>query len=176
MKRNRIITTLLIVCMSLLLAFGFVGCKPNDMVCVHTYDNACDVTCNECGEERTVEGHNWVEADCDTPKTCKVCGVTEGSALGHTPENDDNDCSTALNCGVCGEEILAAGEHTPERDDGNCTTEQKCTVCGQTAVEASTGHNDTDGDYLCDNGGCQITVEGAPKDENDGIDLPIDRN
>ena len=31
-------------------------------------------------------------------------------------------------------------------------------------------------DYICDNGDCQITVEGAPKDDNEGIDLPIDRN
>ena len=28
--------------------------------------------------------HTWVEADCDTPKTCSVCGETEGEALGHS--------------------------------------------------------------------------------------------
>ena len=172
--------------------------------CEHTYDNACDVTCNECGEERTVT-HDFADADCLNPKTCTVCGKTEGSALGHewttpdvdlcevqstcsrcgatdgenkehTPENDDNDCSTALNCGVCGKEILAAGEHSPEKDDGNCTTEQKCTVCGQVAVAAKDAHNDTDHDYLCDNAGCQVTVGNPPKDESDGIDLPIDTN
>ena len=170
----------------------------------HVYDNACDVTCNKCGEERTVT-HDFADADCLGPKTCTVCGKTEGSALGHewttpdvdlcevrstcsicgatdgenkehTPENDDNDCSTALNCGVCGKEILAAGEHSPEKDDGNCTTEQKCTVCGQVAVAAKDAHNDTDHDYLCDNAGCQVTVGNPPKDESDGIDLPIDTN
>ena len=170
----------------------------------HVYDNACDVTCNKCGEERTVT-HDFADADCLGPKTCTVCGKTEGSALGHewttpdvdlcevrstcsicgatdgenkehTPENDDNDCSTALNCGVCGKEILAAGEHSPEKDDGNCTTEQKCTVCGQVAVAAKEAHNDTDHDYLCDNAGCQVTVGNPPKDESDGIDLPIDTN
>ena len=178
------------------------SCKVKS--CEHTYDNACDTICNECGEERTVT-HDYVGAYCTTPKTCKVCGKTEGTALGHewttpdvdlcevqstcsrcgatdgenkehTPENDDNDCSTALNCGVCGKEILAAGEHSPEKDDGNCTTEQKCTVCGQVAVAAKDAHNDTDHDYLCDNAGCQVTVGNLPKDESDGIDLPIDTN
>ena len=175
-----------------------------DKECKHTYDNACDVTCNECGEERTVT-HDFADADCLNPKTCTVCGKTEGSALGHewttpdvdlcevqstcsrcgatdgenkehTPENDDNDCSTALNCGVCGKEILAAGEHSPEKDDGNCTTEQKCTVCGQVAVAAKDAHNDAGHDYLCDNAGCQVTVGNPPEDTNPGIDLPIDTN
>ncbi len=27
--------------------------------------------------------HSWVDADCITPKTCSVCGATEGEALGH---------------------------------------------------------------------------------------------
>ena len=28
--------------------------------------------------------HTWVDADCDTAKTCSVCGATEGDPLGHT--------------------------------------------------------------------------------------------
>ena len=28
-------------------------------------------------------GHTWVEATCSAPKTCTVCGVTEGNAAGH---------------------------------------------------------------------------------------------
>ena len=31
--------------------------------------------------------HQWVDADCDSPKTCSVCGETEGDALGHKYEN-----------------------------------------------------------------------------------------
>ena len=30
------------------------------------------------------KGHTWVDATCTTPKTCSVCGATEGSALGHS--------------------------------------------------------------------------------------------
>lgn len=39
--------------------------------------------------------HRWIEADCTTPKTCAVCGKTEGEAEGHRfVENV---------CAVCGE-------------------------------------------------------------------------
>ena len=193
--------TLILLSVLMIVTLAACGSKKCEQ---HVYDDCADTECNVCGETRD-SMHSWKDADCLNPKTCTVCGKTEGSALGHewttpdvdlcevqstcsrcgatdgenkehTPENDDNDCSTALNCGVCGKEILAAGEHSPERDDGNCTTEQKCTVCGQVAVAAKDAHNDTDHDYLCDNAGCQVTVGNAPEDTNPGIDLPIDTN
>ena len=193
--------TLILLSVLMIVTLAACGSKKCEQ---HVYDDCADTECNVCGETRD-SMHSWKDADCLNPKTCTVCGKTEGSALvhewttpdvdlcevqstcsrcgatdgenkEHTPENDDNDCSTALNCGVCGKEILAAGEHSPEKDDGNCTTEQKCTVCGQVAVAAEDAHNDTDHDYLCDNAGCQVTVGTPPKDESDGIDLPIDTN
>lgn len=36
-------------------------------------------------------GHSWIEADCDTPRTCANCGLTEGEALGH--DYQDGICS-----------------------------------------------------------------------------------
>ena len=193
--------TLILLSVLMIVTLAACGSKKCEQ---HVYDDCADTECNACGETRD-SMHSWKDADCLNPKTCTVCGKTEGSALGHewttpdvdlcevrstcsrcgatdgenkehTPENDDNDCSTALNCGVCGKEILAAGEHSPEKDDGNCTTAQNCTVCGQVAVAAKDAHNDTDHDYLCDNAGCQVTVGNPPKDESDGIDLPIDTN
>jgi len=45
--------------------------------------------CTRC-DDATVEqqvtdalGHSWVDATCTTPKTCPVCSVIEGEALGH---------------------------------------------------------------------------------------------
>ncbi len=113
--------------------------------CEHVYDDCADIECNECGEKRD-SMHTWVDADCDTPMTCKVCGATEGAALGHKPAEDD----------------------------GNCSTPQGCVNCDQTVVE-NKEHTDADHDYTCDNPGCQVSA-GAPEDKNDGIDLPIDRN
>ena len=40
-----------------------------------------------CGEKQTqyipTTDHNWTLATCTSPKTCSLCGKTEGSALGH---------------------------------------------------------------------------------------------
>lgn len=46
-------------------------------------------------EVPTVSSHEWLDADCTTPKTCKICGKTEGKALGHSYRNGV--------CTVCGE-------------------------------------------------------------------------
>ena len=43
--------------------------------------------CSYCSARKTetisATGHSFTEATCTTPKTCKNCGKTEGSALGH---------------------------------------------------------------------------------------------
>ncbi len=58
-------------------------------------------TCSVCGEtEGEALGHTWLEADCDNPKTCSVCGATEGEALGHTWM--EADCDSPKTCSVCG--------------------------------------------------------------------------
>lgn len=44
--------------------------------------------------------HEWVEADCDTPKTCSKCEITEGTSLSHRWR--DADCVTAKTCAECG--------------------------------------------------------------------------
>ncbi len=44
--------------------------------------------------------HNWVDATCAAPKTCSVCGATEGDALDHTWV--DATCTASKTCSVCG--------------------------------------------------------------------------
>ncbi|MCF2596684.1 GLUG motif-containing protein, partial [Pseudoflavonifractor phocaeensis] len=44
--------------------------------------------------------HNWLDADCDTPKTCERCGATDGNPLGH--DWKDADCDTPKTCERCG--------------------------------------------------------------------------
>ena len=36
--------------------------------------------------------HDWADATCEEPKTCKLCGETEGEALGHTYEEGKCAC------------------------------------------------------------------------------------
>lgn len=42
--------------------------------------------------------HTWIDATCTEPKTCSVCGKTEGEALGHTW--GDNSICTVDGCGA----------------------------------------------------------------------------
>lgn len=128
----------------------------------HTYDNACDTTCNECGETRNIV-HTYDNA-CDT--MCNICG-TERKVADHTYDNDqdvscnicgyervvictheyNNDCD--VDCNICGE-IREVGNHIYDNDcdtecnecnavrvtehtyDNACDTE--CNVCGETRV------------------------------------------
>ena len=328
---------LILILLSVLMIVTLAACSSE---CEHTYDNACDATCNDCGETRevsahqwkdatcttlktctvcgTTEGemlpHNWEDATCITAKTCKTCKTTEGEPLGHNPAEDDGNCSTDVLCTVCGAvttpaklehiahaddgdcttpvtctecgwlmkpaqehnfngdwktdadghwqmcqnidckvagtkeahnkgsdgkctvcgfvmdstpphehsytvadyddthhymkcacgaidestkvshtatsdndcttddkctcgyTVTAAKDHVAGEDDGNCNTPIKCVNCEQDAKAGATDHHDADHDYTCDNAGCQVTVGNPPKDENSGIDLPIDRN
>lgn len=86
-----------LIFLSALLVFTLAACGKK---CEHTYDNACDAICNQCEETREVGAHDFAAADCDTAKTCTVCGATEGEALGHTWA--DADCDTPKTCTVCG--------------------------------------------------------------------------
>ncbi len=100
--------------------------------------------------------HSWVEADCDTAKTCSVCGKTEGNALGHNivvDEAVDATCEgTGLtegsHCTRCddktvSQEVIPALGHTEETVTGSAATctetgltdGKKCSVCGVTTLE-----------------------------------------
>ena len=111
--------------------------------CEHTYDNACDATCNECGETREVSAHQWKDATCTTLKTCTVCKATEGEALGHTWV--DADCDTPKTCSACGASEGEALGHAWV--DADCDTPKTCSVCGASEGEA-VGHAWVDAD--CD--------------------------
>ena len=143
MKKS--IKALFTVCiMALCLTFLLTGCNLFVKDCEHTYDNACDTACNLCGEARET-AHDFTSADCDTPKTCSKCGVTDGEALGHTPADDDGDCSTSVICTVCEEILVEAKEHDLAGDY----------------------EYDEDGHWqICQNDGCE--VKGDREDHNGG--------
>ena len=85
-----------------------------------------------------------------------------------TDENCKNETTEA-------DQIIPAISHDA-LIDGNCTTEDKCPYCGGIIGEANAEHTDKDGDFICDNENCAVTLDGAPKDDNEGIDLPIDKS
>ena len=155
---------LTLILLSVLMIVTLAACGNK---CEHTYDNACDATCNDCGETREVSAHqwndatcttlktcticqategemlphNWEAATCITAKTCKTCGATEGEPLGHKPAEDDGDCGTDVLCTVCGAVTTPARlEHIAHADDGDCTTPVKCKNCNQIAVSGNQTH------------------------------------
>lgn len=54
-------------------------------------------------EDPCKDGHTWVEATCTEPKTCSVCGATEGEALGHEWLENTPNYQQAKTCSRCGE-------------------------------------------------------------------------
>ena len=86
--------------------------------------------------------HEWVEADCVTPKTCSLCEEVEGAPLGHTWEAAT--CDTAKTCETCGETEGEALDHSWV--EASCEAPKTCERCkltegealGHTWVEATT--------------------------------------
>lgn len=72
--------------------------------------------------------HSWMAATCEEPKTCELCGETEGEAKGHSWV--DATCTEAEHCENCRETKGEALGHTWEE----ATTEapKTCTTCGET--------------------------------------------
>ena len=120
-----------ILALALVLVLALTGCA-----CKHEWVEANCVTPKTCSKCQEVEGealgHTWVDADCVTPKTCSVCAETEGEALGHTFV--DADCVTPKTCSVCAATEGEALGHTWV--DATCDAPKTCSVCALTEGEA----------------------------------------
>ena len=170
---KKIITTILMCYLALFVICGMISCVGE---CEHIYDGCTDTECNKCGEARD-SNHSWNEADCDSPKACKVCNATEGEALGHQWTTPDVDLckiqSTCSRCGAtdgenaehiwvqascenaksCTECKATDGEplgHIPYADDGNCLTAITCQRCSEIMTEAKPSHTHSAEDNNCE--------------------------
>ena len=88
------------------------------------------------GWDGTAHEHTWVDATCQTPKTCSACGQTEGTALGH--DWKPASCETAKTCARCGETEGSATGH--KWLDATCQAPKTCSACGKTEGKAL-GHD-----------------------------------
>ncbi|MBR0447914.1 MAG: hypothetical protein IIX28_05585, partial [Clostridia bacterium] len=101
-------------------------------VCSHSYTESIDLL-----------NHTWSDATCAAPKTCTVCGATEGNPLDHVYDNAcDADCNACgairqvgdhvytypcdSSCDVCG----ATRDASHDWMDATCTQPRICRVCG----------------------------------------------
>ena len=58
----------------------------------------CILSFSACGETECV--HEWAEATCTAPKTCSLCGITEGESLAHSWS--DATYEAPKTCSGCG--------------------------------------------------------------------------
>ncbi|MBQ7415793.1 MAG: starch-binding protein, partial [Oscillospiraceae bacterium] len=96
------------------------GAYINKADCNHSYSSVVTAptcttagyttyTCTVCGDSYTGNvvaalGHSWTDATCTAPKTCSICGATEGEALGHEAYTYAYaDGVHTLTCTKCGE-------------------------------------------------------------------------
>ena len=103
--------------------------------------------------------HDWEAASCDEPKTCELCGETEGAPKGH--EWYVATCEKAKTCGVCGEVDGQPLGHSWV--EATCESPKSCSTCGLTEGQAL-GH--VFADYVdCENppacGNCGILSQEA---------------
>ena len=104
--------------------------EPGESTSGNTTDNTDTTRENESSD--TVCNHQWKEATCTEPRTCTICGATEGEALGHKWK--EATCTEPKKCTVCGAtEGEALGHKWAE---ATCTEPKKCTVCGATEGKA----------------------------------------
>ena len=100
-----------------LLAILFVNAE-----CHHDYASATCTSpkiCKVCGEsEGEALGHDWASATCTEPKTCSRCGATEGKPKGHTPgdwEKGSTDYTSAKVTNI--QKCSACGEKVNSKQD-----------------------------------------------------------
>lgn len=98
--------------------------------------------------------HEWVEANCNNPKTCSLCKAPEGAPLGHSWAAAT--CTAPKTCEVCNATDGEAKGHIWE--DATCLIPAKCSVCHETKGEPKS-HNweeaTTDAPKTCVD--CQVT-------------------
>lgn len=119
----------LVVVLLVAIAVLTTGCTKQ---CTHEWENAtCEepVTCKLCGETAGVSiGHRWKAADCTHPKTCEACLLMDGDPLGHTWK--DATCTEAKTCTICGK---TEGEPVGHKwKNATYDAPKTCTVCGKT--------------------------------------------
>ena len=121
--------TLIVLVLVFALALTACGCKHETWI-----DANCETpkTCADCGEtEGAPLGHSWAAATCETAKTCEICGKTEGEALGHAwVEADCENAKTCSNCNLVEGEALG---HTWA--DATTEAPKTCETCGLTEGE-----------------------------------------
>ena len=162
-----------ILLMALLLAQPVMAFPFNDGTlnwgdCTHTYDNACDTTCNSCGVVRTVDPHPYVgavtrPATCSAAGvmtyTCSVCGDSYTDSIPARPHTYTDPCDAA--CNACGATRTPPHQYADPYDP-------TCDGCGATRAVHPMQAGDVNGD-----GTVNVRDYGALQQHLNGRDVSI---
>lgn len=98
--------------------------------------------------------HEWEEATCNHPKTCSICGATEGDRLDHdlTPAT----CTEPQICKRCGVKVGDPAGHSIDEwtvdKEATCSQQGEkhgvCTTCGEVVKEAIPTTSHTEGEWV----------------------------
>ena len=109
-QKGKLLTCILCVMLGICCVLGFSSCKKGcksghtwgewyvmkAATCVEEGERVH--TCTKCKTAETEKigalGHDWADATCVTPKTCKRCFATEGEPLAHTFDKEVANEST----------------------------------------------------------------------------------
>ncbi|MCR5799760.1 MAG: hypothetical protein K6G69_06765 [Lachnospiraceae bacterium] len=113
----------------------FAGMMLNACCLAHEWEEATCTeprTCKKCGAtEGEPLGHDWKEATCTEPQTCIRCGETYGEPLGH--DWKEATCTTPKTCMICGATEGGLLDHVWL--EATCQRPRRCAVCGLTEGE-----------------------------------------
>ena len=115
----------------------------------HLYDHACDIYCNHCGFEREPSGNHTYDYPCAT--LCNYCGAPRVGEVEHTY---DDVCD--VECDYCGEI-----REVPHFYDFAC--DATCSHCGDVRVNISEDAHTYDDIYDADCNLCDHVRVPAPK-------------
>lgn len=85
-------------------------------------------SCNKKKNDNKPHSHEWIEATCTKPKTCKICNAVEGSELDH--DLVDGTCTSPISCSRCNETFGNPYGHSFKQ--ATCTKPKTCSICGKT--------------------------------------------
>ena len=91
--------------------------------------------------DESVHEHIWVAADCENPKTCKLCGATEGKKNGH--DWQEATCTEPQTCTRCGKTQGTALGHSWKA--ATLSRPRTCTRCNATEGDRLTYNYQFDG-------------------------------
>lgn len=101
-------------------------------------------TCAICGKSQgNPLGHDWQEAGCDSPMVCDRCGELQGQILGH--DWQDATCYTPQTCARCGKIQGEPLEHAWQ--EATYTEPSTCSHCGATRGTVRGYHESVSGSY-----------------------------